>query len=385
MKILQVHSKYKKRGGEETVVEEEKNILEVNGHTVIQYLRDNAETDHYSKVEMVKLSLSQRKNRKAIKELTELIDREQPEICHVHNIYPLISPAIYVLFRERKIPVIQTLHNYKMLCTNSLLFREGEVCELCLEKSLYNSIKYRCYKDSFFATTVQADAIQYHRRKGTWQHDIDTYVCLTEFQRKKMVIGGLPEEKIVVKPNFLSRVERPVMYEDFYLFAGRIDYSKGLADLLDVIAVCPESRFVLIGAADNPDMFTDFDNVDFLGPQNRETVLDYMSRCRAVLFPSKYYEGMPMVILEAFSLKKGVVASNVGAMSSMIRHMDNGIRYETVQGLVEGIEILNNSKGLAERLGLSAYQDFESEYSVKQGYLNLMSLYNDAIKEKDGI
>jgi glycosyltransferase involved in cell wall biosynthesis len=385
MKILQVHSKYKKRGGEETVVAEEKSVLEANGDEVIQYLKDNAETDRYSTLELIKLSLRQRKNNEAVTELKKLVKEEKPDICHVHNVYPLISPAIYKVCQELNVPVIQTLHNYKMLCTNSLFFREGEVCELCMNKSLVNSLKYRCYKNSLVATAVQADTIQYHRRKGTWQNQVDTYVCLTEFHRQKMIEGGLPEQKIVVKPNFTREIRKEIRYEDYFLFVGRLDESKGLADLLKLFRSCTESQFVLIGESDRPDELSQFANVKYLGPQSREVVLEHISQCKAVVFPSKYYEGMPMVILEAFSLQKAVIARNVGAMSSMIRNHENGVSYNDPQGLIDGVNMLEKQSELAQNLGQNAHQDYLNLYSVEQGYKNLKNLYQSVLEKKHGI
>lgn len=382
MKVLQVHSKYKKRGGEETVVNEEKAVLESHGNTVIQYIRENAETDDYGAIGLMRLSLTQRRNKVAVNEVTALLAKEKPDICHVHNVYPLISPAVYEACQLQGVPVVQTLHNYKMLCTNSLLFRQGDVCELCLNKNLMNSVRYSCYKNSLLATAVQADAIQYHRRKGTWQHMVDAYVCLTEFQKNKMVEGGVPAEKLRVKPNFVQKTNFSITYEDFFLFVGRLDESKGLTDLLELMDTCVNSHFVLIGDSENPEVFSRFEHVKYLGPQSRGVVLDYMSRCKALIFPSRYYEGMPMVILEAFSLQKGVVARKVGAMSSMIRHGINGLSYEDTNGLIKVVRDLEKNDALVRKTGKSAFDDFEKIYSVERGYQNLISLYNSVLDEK---
>lgn len=385
MKVLQVHSKYKKRGGEETVVEEEKAVLERHGHTVIQYIRDNAETDNYSTLDLVRLSLNQRNNKATVREVKEVLKTERPDICHVHNVYPLISPAVYEICQAHSIPVVQTLHNYKMLCTNSLFFREGEVCELCLNQSLLKSVKHKCYKNSYLATAVQADAIQYHRRAGTWQNMVDAYICLTEFQKDKMIEGGMPEGRLKIKSNFVEKAGLPSSYEDFFLFVGRLDHSKGLADLLTLMETCNDSNFVLIGDSESPDIFSKFNNVSYLGPQKREVVQDYMSRCKAVVFPSKYYEGMPMVILEAFSLQKGVIARNVGAMSSMIKHGVNGLSYKDPKSLIQCLLSLEKNQELALRIGKGAFMDYKNIYSVEQGYQNLISLYNSVIDEKNRV
>ncbi len=381
MKILQVHNHYKKKGGEETVVEEEKKVLEANGHEVVQFMKNSSAIDQYSKPDLLRLLISQRSSRSVGKEFRKLIRESRPDICHVHNIYPLITPVVYEVCELERIPVVQTLHNYKMVCTNSLLFREGEVCELCLNKSLLNSIRYKCYRDSLLVTALQADVIQTHRRRGTWDNLINRYICLTDFQRDKLVSGGLPKEKTVIKPNFVDQPENESLIGDYFLFVGRLDRSKGFDDLLVLFENCPSVSFLLIGESDNPDRLNSFDNVSYLGKKNRDEVLDYMSKSRAVIFPSKYYEGMPMVILEAFSLQKPVIARDTGAMSSMINHEGNGLKYQDVDGLIDAVNLLDDRPDKVEILGKGAYSDYCSNYSVDEGYRNLIELYQSVKNE----
>ena len=128
------------------------------------------------------------------RELASLIDKEKPDVCHVHNTFPIITPVVYSVCQKKELPVVQTLHNYKLVCTNSLMFREGEVCELCLNKSLYNSIKYKRYRNAHLATAMQAHVIQHHRKKGTWVNDINKYVCLTQFPKDKIDFRRFAEE-----------------------------------------------------------------------------------------------------------------------------------------------------------------------------------------------
>lgn len=380
MKILQVHNRYKKRGGEETVVDEEKRVLEQQGHTVIQYLKDSSVIDNYSKVDLVRLILSQRRSRRTEKEFKDLIERERPDICHVHNVYPLITPGIYGLCQAYGIPVVQTLHNFKLICTNGLLFRDGQTCEECLNGSLYHSVKLKCYRDSYLATAIQVDAIQYHRNIGTWNDKIDKYICLTAFQKNKLVAGGLIEDKISIKPNFLQRGHlHDVVNGDYFLFVGRLDIGKGLNDLLQLFEENRKSKFVLIGESDHPNLFSEYKNVEYLGKQGRDEVMRYLSGCRAVLFPSNLYEGMPMVIIEAFSMKKPVIARDLGAMSSMIEHRSTGLKYENVTGLIEAVNLLDSDIDLSLEMGENAFQEYESSYTESLGYENLMSIYSEII------
>ncbi|WP_339606268.1 glycosyltransferase family 4 protein [uncultured Roseivirga sp.] len=381
MKVLQVHNIYQGKTGEETVVEEEKKILERHGHTVIQYIKDNSDLDRYSSLDKLRLLGSLHSSKSIGKELGEFIEREKPDVCHVHNTFPLITPIVYEICKSKNLPVVQTLHNYKMVCTNSLLFRNGEVCEACLNKSLYNSIKFKCYRDSYLATAAQAHVIQHHRNIGTWDNLIDRYVCLTEFQKEK-VFGGSLRGKVVVKPNFLAENNLETVRENFFLFVGRLNDSKGLQDLLYLFRRNSHSNFVLIGKSDNPEIFSEFKNVKHLGERNRDVVLENMRKCKAVIFPSKYYEGMPMVILEAFSLKKPVISRNRGAMASMINDKINGLKYELESELISAVDLMENKPELVNQLGEQAYKDYKAKYTEEKGYENLINLYSEVLSTR---
>lgn len=380
MKILQIHNIYQGKTGEEAVVDEEKKVLEENGHEVIQYIKDNAGLKNSSKLQKLRMILSLKASAIVAKELGEILDSKKPDVCHVHNTFPIITPVVYEVCKQKGVPVVQTLHNYKMVCTNSLLFRDGEVCELCLNKSLYNSIKYKCYRDSYFATAAQAHVIQAHRKNGTWENSIDKYICLTEFQKDKLISGGMSPDKMCVKHNFLSKSGSNIEHGSFFLFVGRLNNSKGLQDLLFLFRENKSSKFVLIGKSDSPEVFNEFENVEHLGEQDRSVVLEHMRNCKAVVFPSIYYEGMPMVILEAFSHKKLVIARNTGAMSSMIEHGVNGFKYDDRSSLIDYVHLVDEDESLVLKLGEGAFKDYEEKYSKEIGYKNLINIYSDVLK-----
>ena len=382
MKILQVHNIYIGKTGEETVVDEEKKILEKHGHEVVQFIKDNSELGSFNLFEKVKMYSSLLSSSSIAQELSAFIDAEKPAVCHVHNTFPIITPVVYEVCQQKGLPVIQTLHNYKLICTNSLMFRDGDICEKCLNKSLYNSVKYKCYRNSYMATAMQARVIQHHRNKGTWEHMIDRYVCLTDFHKQKLVSGGLPAEKISVKPNFFAESGLPIEQEDFFLFVGKIDDYKGLQDLLHLFRHNDQSKFILIGKSEQPEMFDEFANVNHLGEQGREVVLEHMRKCKAVIFPSLYYEGMPMVLLEAFSHKKPVISRDRGAMSSMVIEGHNGKKYEDVSDLVKLVALFDKDDDLVSKLGANAYTEYLEKYSQEQGYKNLITLYEAVIEEK---
>lgn len=382
MKILQVHNIYIGKTGEETVIEEEKKVLERHGHEVVQFVKNNSELSQYSKLQQLKMYRSLLSSSAIARELEAVIEKEQPDVCHVHNTFPIITPVVYKVCKFKNLPVVQTLHNYKMVCTNSLMFRQGEVCEKCMNKNMLNSVKYKCYRNSYLATAAQASVIQYHRLIGTWDKLIDRYVCLTQFHKEKLVSGGLPAEKTVVKHNFIAESGLDCIREDFFLFVGKIDDYKGLQDLLYLFRHNQHSRFILIGKSEQPEMFDEFKNVEHLGECERDVVLDHMRRCKAVIFPSKYYEGMPMVLLEAFSHRKAVISRNRGAMSSMVIEGHNGTKYEAEDDLVKAVDVFQKDPDLVNRLGENAYLEYKEKYSVEKGYQNLVELYSHVLQEK---
>lgn len=385
MKVLQVHNKYRKHGGEETVLEEEKKVLEMNGHSVIQFIKDSSDLDTYSKADLVALSFSQRKSGKIKKEFNELLQKEKPDVCHVHNVFPLISPVIYEVCKEVHIPVILSVHNYKLICTNGFLFRNGEPCEECISKGLYHSIKYKCYRNSALATALQADTIQYHKGIGTWRNHVDKYLCLTLFQKNKLVSGGVPSEKIVIKPNFVFRQSRESVLGDYFLYVGRLEVEKGLNDLLALFEKNDKAQFVLVGECDTPEVFHKYDNVSYLGKKNREEVGKILNRSRAVIFPSLLFEGMPMVIIEAFASGKPVISRDNGAMTEMIQDGITGLKYSSNSELIRAVEEMQDDHEWVKRMGKIAYEEYERKYSDIVGYGNLMKVYSEVVESKNGI
>jgi glycosyltransferase involved in cell wall biosynthesis len=380
MKIVQVYNAYQYASGEDTVVEEEKNLLESNGHRVIQFLKHNKEITAYSKIEQIRFALNLRGSKTIAIAFKQLLLKEKPDVCHVHNVFSIITPVIFSVCKELNVPVVQTLHNYRLLCTNTLFFRNGHVCELCMGKSLYNSIKYKCFRDSYLMTGLMADSIQFHRNKQTWQNQIDAYICLSEFAKAKFTQGGLPENKLHIKPNSTASQDIDIKYEDFFLYVGRLEAAKGLFDFISLVKQKRQIQFIAIGHCDDPALFKDLINLQYLGQRNKADVIEYMSRCKALIFPSKMYEGMPMVIIESFAMKKAVIARNLGVMASMIKHNENGMLFNSQEELLQHVDTLHNNLSLCKKMGNNAFQEFTKHYSSEAAYHKIISIYNKVIE-----
>src|SRR5437773_3621463 len=228
MKILLVHNSYQQAGGEDVVFEQERQLLESAGHTVIQYCRSNWEAAGYSGIRSLALVRRTVWATDTRRDVVRLLDEEKPDLVHVHNTFVMISPSIYSACREAGIPVVQTLHNYRLYCPCATFFRDGHTCEDCIEHSLWRSVRHRCYRDSRAATAAVAVMLLVHRQQHTWTQDVNCYIALSEFARNRFVSAGLPADKIWVKPNFMhpDPGARPHNACEYALFVGRLSPEK---------------------------------------------------------------------------------------------------------------------------------------------------------------
>jgi len=233
MKLLLVHNRYQSPGGEDSVFESEKKLLVAAGHQVEEYVRDNAEIAEYGLWTKATLGVRTLWAWDSCQELGARLRRDRPDLVHFHNTFPLISPAAYHACRKAGVPVVQTLHNYRFLCSSANFFRRGKVCEECVEHSLWRGVRYGCYHESRVETATVALTLAAHRAMGTWSEMADCYIALTEFARRKFIAGGFPPHKLVVKPNFVRPDPGPRNgTTDYALFVGRLSPEKGLGTLL---------------------------------------------------------------------------------------------------------------------------------------------------------
>lgn len=329
--MLLLHNRYQLPGGEDQVFEAEGALLESHGHRVLRYSLDNDSVPGMGRAELAKATVW---NEAVYRELRTLIRRERPDVAHFHNTLPLMSPAAYYAAQAEGVPVIQTLHNYRLLCPGALFFRSGRVCEDCSGKAVpWPGVAHACYRGSRTASGAVVAMLAAHRALGTWTGVVDKYIVLTEFARRKFVEGKLPAEKIVVKPNFVQ--PDPLAGEGrgrYALFVGRLSQEKGVETLLAAWeSLGKKIQIKIVG--DGPlgpvvaEAARRFDGVEWLGSQPRDRVLALMKDARALLFPSVWYEGFPMVIAEAYAVGLPVIASDLGSMSSLITHRRTGLHF----------------------------------------------------------
>jgi glycosyltransferase involved in cell wall biosynthesis len=384
--VLLLHNYYQQPGGEDQVFASEANLLEAHGHRVLRCVSHN---DRVAKMSRPALAKSTIWNGRTYRELRALIRRERPQVAHFHNTFPLLSPAAYYAARAEGVPVVQTLHNYRLLCPNALFFRDGGVCEDCLGRAVpWPGVAHACYRGSRTSSGAVAAMLSTHRVAGTWSRAVDTYIALTEFANQKFVQGGLPAEHTTVKPNFVD--PDPGMGDGeggYVLFVGRLSQEKGV-DVLLAAWERLQGRVPLKVVGDGPSASQvakatkRLRGVEWLGRQPEELVRTLMKGARALIFPSVWYEGFPMVIAEAYAVGLPVIASDLGSMSSLIDHGRTGLLFSPgdSEGLTSQVEWASSHPAELRRMREGARAEFVAKYTAERNYQMLMKIYETTIE-----
>ena len=386
MKILLLHNYYQQSGGEDAVVAQEKELLESKGHTVELLAADNRSIRGFRG--SVKAALDTTYSCKAKVRVKHELNSFRPDVVHVHNFCPLLSPSVYYACREAETPVVQTLHNFRLICANALLFREGKPCELCLGKAVpWPAVMHACYRGSHAGSAVLASMLSVHRALGTWDSSVDIYIAMTNFSREKLVSGGLPAHHIFVKPNFVfPDPGNDRRANGFALFVGRIAPEKGIATLVSAWnQIGRRYKLKIVGnGPSSPQLLKPPSHVDIeiLGAQNQQTVLNLMQSASFLVLPSECYECFPRVIVEAFAKGLPVIASRLGSMAELIDHGRTGLLFPpgNSQALAEAVEWMFTHPVQVEQMSRAARDEFEGKYTADRNYQRLMEIYQYALE-----
>lgn len=383
MKILFIHNKYRKFSGEEAVVESQIQLLRRNGHQIITYFRSSEELEEMSNGK-IKAFFWAFYNPISVKEIKNVIGVEKPDIVHIHNLYPLISPAILPVIKNMGIPIVMTVHNYRLLCPNGLFFSNGEICEKCtgVGKEL-NCIINNC-EGSLFKSTGYALRNFWARTKKYYLDNIDTFLCLSEFQKSRLVVNGFPVEKCEVLSNFYNKEIKELDYDTtnrkHVAFVGRISPEKGIHLLLQAARKLPYIPFQLAGGMRNgyADKLNIPKNVTLRGMLTSEELSNFYKNAYCLVLPSICYEGFPMVFPEAMAHKLPIVAPNMAGYPEIVEENKNGLLFEplNVKSLVETIDKLWNNNELSKRLGQNNFEKVKKKYSAQVYSTLLEQVYN---------
>ena len=390
MKILLVHNSYLEPGGEDVVVQRESELLRSFGHEVLEYRRSNHEIEQYSWVRRLGLPSRTVWAYDTWREFSDLLQQDRPDVVHVHNTFLMISPSIYSACRDQHVPVVQTLHNYRLLCPAASFFRDRKPCEDCTTQGLWRGIQHACYRNSRMATASVAIMLAVHRQRKTWVELIDRYIALTDFARSKFISAGFPQDKVTVKPNFAYPDPGERTCDGSYaLFVGRLSPEKGISTLLD--AWCRYSIDIplrIIG--DGPARAQLQSNaaasatrkIVFTGQVSPAQVISAMKEARFLVFPSELYENFPLTIVEAFACGLPVIASDLGAMREIVTDGQTGLLFSPgdPEDLARKIAWACAHPEVMRQLGQQARVEYEAKYTSEANYHTLMDIYHQVIR-----
>jgi glycosyltransferase involved in cell wall biosynthesis len=392
VKVVSVHNRYLLRGGEDEVFESEASLLTQYGWQVTPVVEQNTYPDGVLK--KIGVAMDCVWSRKWYQEFTTLLERTRPDIVHIHNFFPLISPSVYYACRKAGVPVVQTLHNYRLLCPAATLYRDGNVCEECLQHGLLRGVRYGCYQGSKLGTSALALMLQVHRRMRTWEKMVNCYIALTEFSRRKLIDGGLPAAKIRVKPNFVMPDPGPREVRGQYaLFAGRLVDPKGLPTLLKAWKLLRKPiPLVIIGDGPNRASLeaqlkqNEFRDVTYRGRLSHDATVEAIKGSRFLVFPSEWYEGFPVTIAESFACGVPVICSRLGSMQEIVADGRTGLHFRPTEAddLASKIEWAWDHPEEMDAMGRGARLEFEAKYTAERNFFLLKEIYEFAIGSQPG-
>lgn len=398
-RILQVHNFYRIPGGEDVVVRNEKRLLEEHGHRVYTYYRSNKELEKKSIIGKLVLPFTSVYSFKTMREVKKMIKDHHIDIVHVHNTLTMVSPSVFYAAFACKVPVVQTLHNFRMLCPAGSFFRGNVICEECVTKGMQCAVKYKCYRNSKIQTIVSAMILWVHRKLGTYKKV--NFICLTEFNRQKLldaIDSGTKKGKIVnaskvfIKPNFtfaegiVPNAEKGE--EEYFLFAGRVEALKGADIAIKAFEQIPDKQLYIAG--DGPLMEEmqnyvrthNIKNIRFLGYLQKEEMSQKFYHAKAVIMTSQCYEAFAMTIAEAYSYGVPVIAGRIGNMDGMVNEGETGVKfnYNSADDLAKKIQEF-------EKMDIAVLKEnarnfYQMRLRPEDNYQKLMEIYRDMTQNK---
>ena len=384
-RILQVHNFYQIPGGEDVVVRNEKRLLEEHGHKVYTYYRSNAELKEGGRLGKLCVPFTAIYSFKTVREVKKLIKEYQIDIVHVHNTLTMVSPSVFYAAFSCHVPIVQTLHNFRMLCPAGSFFRDNVICEECVQGGLKCAVKHKCYRNSKLQSFVSAAVLKVHRVLGTYRKV--NFICLTEFNRNKLLALGdiVDAKKVFIKPNFTfaegiepSNVPEQ---EEYYLFAGRVEALKGVDIAIKAFEQIPDRKLYIAGTGPMMDEMQAYvkehniQNVKFLGYLQKEDMTEKFYHAKAVIMTSQCYEAFAMTIAEAYSYGVPVIAGRVGNMEGMVQEGVTGVKftYNSSSDLAEKVKEFEQLDRVT--LKENAREFYQERLRPEDNYQKLMEIY----------
>jgi len=394
LRILQVHHRYRSGwGGEDSVAELEADLLRRHGHEVEQLIVSAAGLENPGALGLIATGLGTVWSRRGYGLVRAAISRFSPDIMHVHNSFPLLSPSIYWAAAKAGVPVVQTLHNFRLTCANSLLLRNGQPCQDCVGHLPWAALRHRCFRKSFWSTAAVASSNVVHRWLGTYTDKVPTYIALTSFSQSVMSRSGLPAGRIWVKPNFAadpgnSHAQRSLQF----MYVGEISRHKGVHLLLQAWKNAqPEGwRLLLVGEGPDREQLQASCGADssivWLGRLPHPEVIALLAASRMLVLPSLCYENFPMVLLEAFSAATPVIAPSHGAFPALLSDGEDGMLFapgsapSLAAALQAAVCAVDSHDGTWQHWSETARRTYLAEFTPARNYMELFAIYQETIQ-----
>jgi len=392
MRLLIGHNYYQQSGGEDFLFKTQTKMLKDFGHEICLYERHNNEIkpDLLAKLRQ---SLELRWSTRSYDEIRQLIRSFKPQLVHFHNTFYVTTPSVIYACRDEGVPVVLSLHNFRLMCVNGLFFRDNKPCEDCLTKGWTQGIVHQCYRHSYFSSAMAADMVQYHWRRQTWTQHVDQFIVATDFSRQKHIKAGIPADKISVLPH---SVESPASVVDaaqrggYALYAGRLSEEKGIDFLIKAWEGMTDIPLYVMGTGPRKEAIEQlikdrgYTHIKMLGFMKRDEYVDVMSKANFLIVPSLCYDNFPMVVAEAYSYGVPVVASRLGTLVGCVDEGINGMLFEANQAEDLRAKCRQLMGDTTKRASMSAFarQKYEHEFTPAINYQALTAIYARVVKER---
>ncbi len=376
-----VHNAYQQRGGEDSVVEAEATLLREQGHEVVLHLRHNDDVNGMGRLAVAAQTLW---SDRTVRDVKTLVGEFRPDVVHVHNTLPLVSPSVFWAARAAGVPVVQTLHNFRLMCPQATFLRDGRVCEDCLGKVPWRAVQHRCYRQSAVQSGAVAVMLSTHRALGTFQNKVSRYIALNEFCKAKFVAGGLPADRISVKPNFVPSPGQPQWASRAGgLYVGRLSEEKGIQVLLGAMRLEPDLGVQIIGGGPFEDEVRGVAGEAYLGFRPLPDIMARMAHAAFLVLPSVCYEGFPRTLVEAFASGMPVIASRLGSMAELVSDGRTGLLFEpgSAEDLAAKIRWAQAHPAEMLQMGQAARLEYEARYTPERNCAELIAIYRSAMAE----
>jgi glycosyltransferase involved in cell wall biosynthesis len=379
-RVLVVHNRYRRAGGEDAVAAAEIDLLRRRGHEVRVYQRDNRDLDHLGAIDAFAQTVW---SSRTLDEVSDLLWSFRPDVVHAHNTFALVSSSLYWAAARAGVPVVQTLHNFRLLCVQAMLLKDGQVCEDCVGRLPWRGVTRRCYRGSAVQSAALTTMLGVHRVLGTYRDKVTRYIALTEFCRRKFVAGGLPAARLVVKPNFVDVPPPPPDARRGGLFVGRLAPEKGLGTLVEALRELPGVTLDVIGTGPEEQALSGHPQLRLLGWRPPAEVYERMRTASYLVMPSLWYENFPRTLVEAFANGLPVVASRLGALEELVHHGFTGLLVDagSAHDLARHLAWAESFPDKMRAMGARAREKYEEEYTPERNYSRLQAIYADAIAE----